>query len=151
MSGTLALWVSDTLRAHWINARSGIRSHPAKTNIYKEPGVRRVRNVIRVVLGQPGRQQHLTKRSPNTQSAMSLGHFPQHSRICPEGVYLKTMVQKANDRWSVVDTVAQLTLEDVVISFQRAVGAARLRKLWNVPCRSMDSPGKTPTGVLIEG
>ena len=59
------------------------------------------------------------------------------------------MDQETNKRWSVVDTVAQLTLEVVVISFQRAVGAARLRTLWMVPCISMDPPGPTPTGELV--
>ena len=63
---------------------------------------------------------------------------------------MKTMDQEAIDRWSGVDRVAQLMFGDVAISFQRAVGAARLRTLWNVPGMSMDSPGKTPTGFLIE-
>lgn len=51
------------------------------------------------------------------------------------------MDQEAHERWSVVDAVAQLTVQDVVISFQRAVGAARLRTLWMVPCMSMDPAG----------
>ena len=44
---------------------------------------------------------------------------------------------KADERWSVVETVAQRTFKEVGINFQRAVGAARLRTLWNVPCMGM--------------
>ena len=53
------------------------------------------------------------------------------------------MDQETNNRWSVVDTEAQLTLEVVAISFQRAVGAARLRTLWMVPCMHQHGPTGT--------
>ena len=70
--------------------------------------------------------------------------------LAKKRVSLETIDQKADERWSVVETVAQRTFEEVGIDFQRAVGAARLTTLWNVPCKGMVPTERRPTRVKVE-